>query len=310
MFSYSNTKNYFPQCLLINNALPPQSLEHQGTKAKFWYVENGQNILFKKGKIHGENWAEVIASEMARFINLPSAEYYPAEYQGEPGVITPSFINSMWRLIPANELFIKKNPSYALQPMWKRKDYKLNTALVLIEKLQHNSELPLEGTYLLLRPPEQFIGYLLFDCLIANLDRHDENWGFIHTGEKLILAPSYDHASSLACREPEKKRIDRLTTKDKGYSIESFAAKAKTPFRDIHGNQMKTSEVIDNCHKLYGYAFNYWATQFSSLSNDVLVQIMNSLPEGWMTETEKQFTIRLIEINRDLIVNKANQPNR
>lgn len=306
----TSTKKSYPQSLLINKALPPYSMEHQGTKAKFWYIDKKQHILFKKGKVHGENWAEVIASEMAKFIGLPAAEYYPAEYEGEPGVITPSFISGMERLITANELFIKKNPKYALQPMWKRKDYKLNTSLVLLEKLQHTPGLPLTSSYLLLRPAEQFVGYLLFDCLIANLDRHDENWGLIHTGEKLILAPSYDHASSLACREPEKKRIERLTTKDKGFSIENFATKAKTPLRDIHGNAMKTSEVIQHCQKLYGYAYNHWASKFSTLTTDILNTIMDSLPPGWMTEIEKQFTIRLIEINRELIINTAQNPNR
>jgi serine/threonine protein kinase HipA of HipAB toxin-antitoxin module len=44
-----------------------------------------------------------------------------------------------------------------------------------------------------------FLGYLMLDAWIANLDRHHENWGLVLTKDITgHLAPSYDHASSLA----------------------------------------------------------------------------------------------------------------
>ncbi|WP_172435571.1 HipA domain-containing protein, partial [Escherichia coli] len=44
---------------------------------------------------------------------------------------------------------------------------------------------------------ETFVGYLLLDAWIGNTDRHHENWAFISLGEKIYLAPTYDHASSM-----------------------------------------------------------------------------------------------------------------
>jgi len=63
----------------------------------------------------------------------------------------------------------------------------------------------------------QFGGYLVFDALIGNTDRHHENWALLKreagpTDHR--LAPSFDHASSLG-REMRDERRLRLIRENK-----------------------------------------------------------------------------------------------
>ena len=58
-----------------------------------------------------------------------------------------------------------------------------------------------------------FVGFLMLDALVANQDRHSENWSVIlgPDRERALMA-SYDHASSLGFGETDQRRHLLLTT--------------------------------------------------------------------------------------------------
>lgn len=60
----------------------------------------------------------------------------------------------------------------------------------------------------------QLASYLVLDALIGNTDRHHENWGLLLTrstsGLRGLLAPTFDHASSLGRELSDEKRRGRL----------------------------------------------------------------------------------------------------
>ena len=51
---------------------------------------------------------------------------------------------------------------------------------------------------------ESFTGYLTFDALVGNTDRHHENWAVL-TGSQ-SLAPTYDHGASLGFNASPARR--------------------------------------------------------------------------------------------------------
>ena len=58
---------------------------------------------------------------------------------------------------------------------------------------------------------DMFVGYLMLDALIGNTDRHHENWGIMTgRGRPQVLAPTYDHASSLGRELSDQKRQARM----------------------------------------------------------------------------------------------------
>jgi hypothetical protein len=49
--------------------------EQLGSKPKFWFIRNGERWLFKERRPNtGEDWAEKLASDIARQINVGAAE--------------------------------------------------------------------------------------------------------------------------------------------------------------------------------------------------------------------------------------------
>ena len=88
-------------------------IEPLGTKAKFWVYDNNNKKLFKIGRERtGENWAEKVACEIARLIELPAANYEFARYQDKLGVLSESIIEDNERLVHGNELLGKLVKNY------------------------------------------------------------------------------------------------------------------------------------------------------------------------------------------------------
>ncbi len=66
--------------------------ETKGARNKFWF--NNYEYLFKETYSDSyEDYAELIASELANFLNISCASYDLAIYNGKKGVITKNFVN-------------------------------------------------------------------------------------------------------------------------------------------------------------------------------------------------------------------------
>lgn len=58
---------------------------------------------------------------------------------------------------------------------------------------------------------KEFVSLPVFDALIANNDRHCDNWGVLSGPKRYRLAPIYDNGSSLGFNETENKKRKMLT---------------------------------------------------------------------------------------------------
>ena len=66
--------------------------------------------------------------------------------------------------------------------------------------------------------------------MIANTDRHQDNWATIRSRGGRRLAPSFDHASSLGFLLSDEERLERLSTADRQHSVEAYAGRARSKF--------------------------------------------------------------------------------
>lgn len=200
------------------------SLEQLGTKSKFWYVNQDDEYLFKSvtsstGERLGEDWAEKIACELAELLSLPHAHYELAIYKGVRGVITKNFINK--NLAQRSESFTTGNEllqEHVLQLGVENPNiqYVEHVYKVMNDKIE-GKPLGFSSLSNIKTASDFFVGYLMFDALISNQDRHNENWGMIITSKgDTHLAPSYDHGASFARNESDETRKLRLESRDKG----------------------------------------------------------------------------------------------
>ncbi len=138
----------------------------------------------------------------------------------------------------------------------------------------------------------------MLDALISNQDRHHENWAILLNLEtkEQFLCPSYDHASSLGCTERDEKRKARLTTKDKGYTVEAFVSKASCALYKSKTDKkpLKTMDAFKLASRQRMEAAKYWLGQLELLSDAAIANILKRVPEEVTTPAAMQFAEKMM----------------
>ena len=287
-------------------------LEQLGTKGKFWFrSENGERVLFKEGRPGtGENWSEKVCCEIAHFLGLPHAEYGLAFWNGRQGVASPSIVPKQGRLILGNELLAKVFEQDHYDPLTKYRDSQHTLRRVVAVLRNPLLMTPLDWP----RPAEVsnavgvFAGYLLLDALVSNQDRHHENWGVIGTQNGLSLASSFDHASSLGRNETDYSRVERLTTKDIGRSVEHYVTRARSGLYETQSSKqpMSTLNAFREAMKLSPEAGSYWLRQLATITPEMLNKLFGQLPHDWISPPAIDFALALLMINQKRLLELRN----
>lgn len=173
--------------------------EPVGKQPKFWICAYDKRYLFKistfkqDGSPIFNDVSECMASDIARLIGVPVAEYYLCENKGEKGILTPDFLRN--DLIgPKKEEFVDGvtlinliDPGFKNTSLINPKTHQLYTAELIIQSVLKYGLMP------------DVINMFVYDCLIGNKDRNPSNYGIIinHQDNSIRLAPLYDNCTSL-----------------------------------------------------------------------------------------------------------------
>lgn len=152
-----------------------------------------------------------------------------------------------------------------------------------------------------------FVGYLVLDALIANRDRHEENWAVLRpqlTGPAEQLAPSYDHASSLGYNLLDRARTRMM---EDTASLERWA-RGGTAYRFEH--EGKPTTLVDLVVVAFGLcsdsAREHWKARVADLNLDVVYDALDRRAVPEMSEAACRFAGALLHHNhgrlRDAVV--------
>ena len=297
----------YPVIQLTNSGERPETL---GTKEKFWVrlsVPNGSSShhLFKIGRSGtGENWAERVAAEFARELGLPCADYDFAVFGEQKGVITKRFMSDRAFFLPANTLLSHIISDYDGTKKFDQPLYTIDLCLRLVKR---KSILPplLAKTEDSLSAYQWFIGYLLFDCLIGNTDRHHENWGVV--AERLpsrefstILAPTFDHASSLGRELTDDRRKFRLATNDRRANVKAYCRRARSAFfGEENSRRLTLTNLLEYLIATERETARTWSRKISELEGQFFTSVFDRIPQGWMSPEAADFALEVLRINQD-----------
>jgi hypothetical protein len=190
------------------NLMSPDNTS-DGWLRKKWVITGGKRVLMKGGSgVYGqEPFNEVIACAVTRRLGIPYVDYTLTFDGGKPYSLCENFITADTELVPAwrvREAFKNDNrdPDYT-------------------HLLRCCDNLGISGVGAALDK------VLALDYIIANEDRHYNNFGFVRNAETLEwlgLAPVYDSGTSL---------WHNTNTARVGSPTES------KPFKKSHGEQIK-----------------------------------------------------------------------
>jgi len=299
-----------PYPIYTVSSLCSEDLEQLGNKPKYWYRDGDRRMMFKaEFRGTGEDWAERVACEICLQLGIPHVHYELAydEYQKLPGVICENVAAKPYSLILGNQLLLERDPDYPAdqEHRYKVSEHTVAAVLSVVAKL----ELPPEDSCQQL--PEGistalgvFVGYVMLDALVANQDRHHQNWGAVRRSTITRLAPSFDHGAGLARNEPDLKRSRRLDSGDADRQIAIYANKARSAFYQNAGDRrtLTTHDAFAEFSKYDPKAASAWISQLETVSADFLQGIVNRIPDSRISEVGKAFTIRLLEKNRSTLL--------
>lgn len=275
-------------------AFDPDSIESLGSKEKFWFQlpddRSGTDWLFKFPRPNtGEHWAEKIAAEAAGLLGISCARVELADCQGIRGSVTESFTTAGKVLVHGNELLEILVQDYDPEKRYYQSRHTLGNILEILEALaDYGPDC---------RP--QFAEYLLLDAIIGNTDRHHENWGWLiniaDDDWSSELAPSFDHASSLG-RELTEVRRDRILTENR---VGAYAERGRGGIYWSEQDSRSPSplELMRRAVGTYPDFFRPGLAKLSILDEDNILTIINRIPPGWMTDSERSFAIMLMRYN-------------
>lgn len=278
------------------------SIEPLGTKYKFWF--DGKRRLYKEGRPGtGENWAEVVASEICALLEMPHARYDFARWGLREGVVTETFVPVGCRLISGNELLSKIHDQSAALARYERRQHRVSSCLAICGSSRVALPDGYDASADIATGADVMTGYLMLDYLIGNQDRHDENWGLVWCPSdppRLWLAPTYDHASSLGRNESDARRVFRLETKDAGAAVPAWCAKARSAFFGAGqtARAITTAEAFQGAASARKRAARFWLERLAGVAQADFESIFDRIPDGFISAPAMRFALKVLETNR------------
>lgn len=263
-----------------------ETLNASGTREKFWLTkpETGEKYLFKLPKDGtGEIWAEKVASEVGKALKLEMMDVSLATFNGRSGLILKNFIEK------GNEEFFDGG----------------DLLKTIVEDFDPN-ELDfynLDNVLSCLRPfslEKEIVKVILFDALIANQDRHCENWGVIQREARIRFAPIFDNGASLGFNNTEE-RI-RLMFKDKNM-FEAFTNKGKSIIGVGEKKKPKINALLSEVFRNLPDEFQEEIGRIRNLQNNTIEHILEMIPEKIMAPIHKQWVLRLLIHRKNWLLN-------
>lgn len=172
--------------------------EGSGRSEKIWLIEeDSQQIgLFKFKKDEGttDHISECIAYQLARLLEIECAQFELGIYNGREGSMSYSVLTKAnQNLIEGINYINNKYPQYDINQLKDRESGKVYSLEMIKESLPDCVSF------------DKFLVIPLFDYLIGNTDRHQNNWALISENGSSRLSPLYDNSSSLCAYMKENE---------------------------------------------------------------------------------------------------------
>ena len=277
-----------PYQVLDITDLPEVYAEQMGSKDKFWVEIDGDNWLFKLPRSGtGEHWAERVVGEIATCLGLPAATVELAARNSDRGTVSRSFLNRGDALVHGNELMAAYIEEYDPAKQFKQREHRLD---LVLECIARNADPGPEGGDAI----PTFVGYLVLDALVGNVDRHHENWALVQSQSVTRLAPTYDHASSLGRELSDKQREDRLRSWGPAHYLDHGRGGIYAPDGDREVPPSALMEPLDSL----GYAEHRarWCSVVAEVGLAALHQTVDSVPNEWISKPAREFAKELLTV--------------
>jgi hypothetical protein len=277
-------------------------VEQQGLHAHEWYRHDSERRtwLFKparqeRHRAFGEDIVEKLASELARLLGVPAARVELATRGEVRGVLVEDARPPDWELQHGRVLMSEAVEDYNPDD----REHGGHGPQAIQVALRRFASPPSSGL-----PPgfgafDAFAGYLVFDALIAHVDRHDRNWAVLvpppGSESSEALCRSFDHAASLGFTLSPADCAEHL----RAASVARWASQGKASrFEHVRGTPWQSLVTLAGTatRLCTDDVRTYWQDRARSVSDRSVADIVGAAPA--LPGTTRRFLVELVLANR------------
>ena len=241
--------------------------------------------------IRGEDWAEKVAYEVAKTIEIPAARTELAttvrrrDSQAVTGSMSRDFRPRRWQRSPGAALLDEHDEEFD-------RDTCRGHSLAGIRTVLDGVHGPPESQYANWAAFDVFAGYLLFDAWIANTDRHPLNWAVIQSPDGSVhLSPSFDHGSAFGSGGGEGHIATTLAS-----GVENWCTRGRATRFDTAGITTLVDLAGDALGLAGPAAREHWRRQIAQVEAVSCDNIVARIPK--LSESTRSFICEVLNINR------------
>ena len=314
--------------------------ESRGARTKYWLWigDEAKRWLLKVPRPGtGEHWAEKITAEVGHLIEVDCALIELARYgehaaltsaageqhedgqghgEGEVrlGTICRSFIPHPDELDEEPRLLSAFHGVGVLQLVvdgydtgrrFGQRDHNIkNISKGMMEILAHDDERPTPRDRETL---EKLASYVLLDGLVANTDRHHENWMVAYMEDRdgmyVEVMPSFDHASSLGRELDDEKRSSILESG----GVRSYLRKGRGGVY-VNNRRKRAPSPLSLARLLARWQpalTERTLDKIKDLSEGNIRRAVGSVPREFMSKTAKEFAVQVVLTSKHELLRSA-----
>lgn len=249
-------------------------LDNKGNKAFFKYE--------KYGKRCSEACSEKLSCEIAKVIEYNCAHIELAIDENDKlGILDYVFVNRYEEEHIDAISYIKKNNE--IRP----KFYTLENIKQCLDALDTDLFY-------------QFLKIMIFDALIGEQDRHEENWGVTRKSGTYKISPLYDNGCSLLREFYDEKNAKKYYDGIKNF--DNYIKRSRTIIYKQDGTKYKHFELIEELYKKYPVQIKREIENLEKLTDSKIENIVNKIPNNIITEKHKEYIIKYIKIRKEILL--------
>lgn len=256
-----------------------------GEREKIWLVDPvTQKLAMMKfpRDDRGEHWAEKLCSVFAEVLGFPCAKVDLAVRNGRMGCLSYFFVNKEegYSHYDGGQYFPFDYDRYS------NRGYNFQMIESVLSEL---------GLF------KEFLYILVFDALVGNGDRHQDNWGITRQEKtnSLSISPLYDNSACLGRDISTEKAVQMLQNTEE---MLRFIYRGKSKIGWFEKRQEKHFELVKYALMLYPKETYSLIQSLKKLTDELIKDIVGKLPESVISTGQKEFVILYVSTRRDILL--------
>ena len=147
----------------------------------------------------------------------------------------------------------------------------------------------------------EFIKIMIFDALIGEQDRHEENWGITNNGNQYKLSPLYDNGDNLLRDFKNEELAYKYYNGIKDF--DNYINKSKTLiYKEDHKSKYRHFELIEYLNSKYHDTVQHEIKNLNKLTDQLIENIVNRIPDDLLTDKHKIYIIMYLKRRRNILL--------